>query len=44
MSNIIISDLEKINNKNQITDVLPHQQKLVKGGEVEVMFKITIRF
>ncbi|WP_255412143.1 hypothetical protein [Cyanothece sp. BG0011] len=44
MSNIIISDLEKINNKNQIIDVLPNQQQLVKGGEVEVIFKITIRF
>ncbi|WP_198648523.1 hypothetical protein [Cyanothece sp. BG0011] len=43
MSNIIISDLEKINNKNQMIDVLPNRQQLVKGGGVEVEFSISIK-
>lgn len=34
MTNIIISDLEKNNHNNQLIDVLPYQQELVKGGWV----------
>lgn len=42
MSNLIISDLEKTNNENQLVDILPQDQQLVVGGKIKIEIKITI--